>query len=344
MENLLSAPFSILNDTCSGKTLAPSGICTFQVRFSPTSQGAYNDIFDIPSNDRDENSMKVSVNGQGRALNVSINQVDTDDCPKVTLYITVTDKNDDPQKDLTQNDFSLFENDVLQIITGFSNTVTSPLSVALTLDYSSSTIAATPDIEAGARDFIDLLDTNNNDEAAIIKFAEEIFLIQAFTTNKDHLKAAIDAPFPGARNGTRLYDAVWQAIDDTAAAQNSRRAVVVLSDGRDTRSGKSLTEVIDHALEKGVPVFTIGLGDVNVGVMQHMADETGGQYIFAPTADDLQDIYLQIAEILANQYVIEYNSSSSGGGTIVLDVDVDYTNSQGEDMQGEDSKEVPGCL
>jgi VWFA-related protein len=282
--------------------------------------------------------MTVSASGYGRALNVTINQVELEACPKVRLYITVTDKNDDPQTGITQNDFSLFENDALQDIIGFTNKMTSPLSVALALDYSSSTIPATLDIEAAAKNFIDLLDTVNNDEAAIIKFDRDIFLTQVFTTSKDDLKAALDEPFPDDRFGTSIFDAVWQAIDATAAAQNKRLAVIVLSDGEDNNSARSLSEVIDYALEKGVPVFTIGLATVNAAVLQQLADETGGQYFFSPTSADLQDIYVQIAEILANQYVLEYISSLFGGLSTILDVEVDFNA-----LQGEDSKVVTGC-
>jgi len=63
----LAAPFSILNDTCSGQTLAPTASCTLTARFSPTATGAANDTFDIPSNDPDENPVTVNVSGTGTA-------------------------------------------------------------------------------------------------------------------------------------------------------------------------------------------------------------------------------------------------------------------------------------
>ena len=97
LEDPPDSPFSIINDNCSGITLAVSEECTLQIRFFPVIQGAFNDSFEISSNDADENSVTVSASGDGRALNVTINQVEVDVCPKVRLYITVTDKNDDPQ-------------------------------------------------------------------------------------------------------------------------------------------------------------------------------------------------------------------------------------------------------
>ncbi len=63
--NPVVAPFSILNDNCSAQTLTPAANCNFTVRFSPTSIGAFNNSFDIPSDDPDENPVTFSVNGNG---------------------------------------------------------------------------------------------------------------------------------------------------------------------------------------------------------------------------------------------------------------------------------------
>jgi len=63
----LAAPFSIQNDTCSDTTLAQSENCTITVQFAPAALGAASDTFDIPSDDPDENSVTVTVNGTGVA-------------------------------------------------------------------------------------------------------------------------------------------------------------------------------------------------------------------------------------------------------------------------------------
>ena len=68
--NTLSAPFSIVNDNCSGQTINTSSNCMLTVRFSPSATGMFNDSFDIPSNDSDENPVTVSVSGSGEALPV----------------------------------------------------------------------------------------------------------------------------------------------------------------------------------------------------------------------------------------------------------------------------------
>ena len=58
--NPLASPFS-LSENCSGKTLIPEDECIFTITCSPSSEGSFNDTFNIPSNDPDENPVPVTV-------------------------------------------------------------------------------------------------------------------------------------------------------------------------------------------------------------------------------------------------------------------------------------------
>jgi VWFA-related protein len=348
----LALPFSIVTDDCSLKTLASQRTCTVVVRFEPTTQtlvDPFEDTFDIPSNDPDENPVTVIVSGKGTGLNVSINQVSTN-CPNpiptVTLYITVADEDGDPLvPPLAQGQFVLSENGT-QIAPGditFDDTVTSPKSIALVLDISASMEDAIDEMQAAAVSFINKLSAPP-DEAEIIRFAkiiEPVVPDPDFTSVKADLIAAIQALIPNDpgsdfRDGTAMYDAVEQAVADSAAqGPGRRRAVVVIADGKDNSSFADLNELIDQALESGVPVFTIGLGDVNAENMQQLADETGGQYYYAPDEGDLDAIYDQISAIISSQYTLGYDSPSSCGDIISLDVVVTDGG-----LQGEDSRDV----
>ncbi len=64
MENAIEAPFHIVDDQCSGKSLLFFETCTFKVQFSPISTGLFSDAFDIPSNDPDGVQV-FSLNGSG---------------------------------------------------------------------------------------------------------------------------------------------------------------------------------------------------------------------------------------------------------------------------------------
>ncbi|MBU0728338.1 MAG: choice-of-anchor D domain-containing protein [Proteobacteria bacterium] len=67
----LAAPYSIINDNCSAQTLTPAANCTLTVRFAPLGIGSFNDSFDVPSNDPDENPVTVNVSGTGAATPVA---------------------------------------------------------------------------------------------------------------------------------------------------------------------------------------------------------------------------------------------------------------------------------
>lgn len=68
LADALTAPFSIPSDNCSTQTLATMVSCAITVRFAPTSSGVFSDSFDIPSNDADQTSVTVSVNGTGTVI------------------------------------------------------------------------------------------------------------------------------------------------------------------------------------------------------------------------------------------------------------------------------------
>ena len=69
LADTLDAPFSLVNDNCSNKMIAPSGTCEFMVRFGPITLGEFNDSFDIPSNDPDESPVTVTVGGNASTNN-----------------------------------------------------------------------------------------------------------------------------------------------------------------------------------------------------------------------------------------------------------------------------------
>jgi Abnormal spindle-like microcephaly-assoc'd, ASPM-SPD-2-Hydin len=79
--NGLLAPFSLLNDACSGQTVAPAAGCNVTVQFQPTGTGAFADSFDIPSNDTADPVITVAVSGTGAALATPDIRVTDEDTP-----------------------------------------------------------------------------------------------------------------------------------------------------------------------------------------------------------------------------------------------------------------------
>lgn len=70
--DLLAAPFTLSEDSCSGNTIAPRGACTLTIRFTPTARGPFVDSFEIPSNDPDRHTIMIGVSGTGQASDIVV--------------------------------------------------------------------------------------------------------------------------------------------------------------------------------------------------------------------------------------------------------------------------------
>jgi VWFA-related protein len=230
----------------------------------------------------------------------------------IRAAVTVTDAEGAVVADLMKSNFSIYEDDEARMTVSVEPDV-SAVYASLALDYSGSMVAARAiaDGEDAAKRFVDLL--GPQDWGRIIKFANGVCgITEGFANDKVVLTADIDNPSMACKDtATWLYDAIYQAVSDTAD-QPGRKAVVVMTDGRDqrTKPGRSATEVISHALANGVPVFTIGLGaEVDEPVLTTIAVQTGGVYYFAPASGDLEAIYRKIAGVLKSQYIVSYETA-----------------------------------
>ena len=200
-----------------------------------------------------------------------------------------------------------------------------PIAIAAVMDYSGSLTDQTVAFADMKNGFSSLFSSlRATDLGEVLKFDNEIEVVQSFTSDKAALLAAIAAPFDKGR-ATKLYDAVFQAVEDTAVNANYRRAVIVATDGREEGptpgvpfSTHSLTEVINNAVSKKVPVFTIGIGSlIDRGVLQQMATATGGLYYEANTSQNLANIYQQLSSVLyEKQYTLTFNQLPIGVGVV----------------------------
>ncbi len=116
-----------------------------------------------------------------------------------------------------------------------------------------------------------------------------------FTDDKQFMIQRIKELQPAG--GTSLYDATYAGLETLAAARREgRKAVVVLTDGRDEAPGSRVSAelVIERAKELKYPLYMLGLGqkdEINETVMKRMAQETGGKYFHAGNEQKLFDIF-----------------------------------------------------
>lgn len=202
-----------------------------------------------------------------------------------------------------------------------------PTTTMLVMDASGSMTEEIADARAGARLFVEQM--RSVDRGGVIVFASTIKNFQPITDNKDLLNATIDAA--QARGETALYDAIMLAIQETSV-ESGRRGIIVYTDGKDNASVNTPQTVIDSSQVYNIPVFTIALGDsTNEMNLTRVAEETGGLFFKAASAEEMQVIYLKLAELIQNFYIMAHTSSDPIRNDTwrIVDVSVDVGNIQG---------------
>lgn len=153
------------------------------------------------------------------------------DTQLVTIPVKILDRKNRFFGGLKKEDFKVFEDEVEQEIAHFSNEQ-EPFTVALVLDMSYSTKFRIAEIQSAAIAFISQL--REGDRLAVISFDEEVRVLCEATTDRQKIYRAIKSTKIG--NGTSLYDAMDQVINNGMKLISGRKAIVLFTDGVDTTS------------------------------------------------------------------------------------------------------------
>jgi tight adherence protein B len=157
----------------------------------------------------------------------------------------------------------------------------------------------------------------------LVAFNSDAKVLLPLTTDAAAIDRAL-AQAPPLALATHVYDAVAVAVSMLKQAKISARSIVVLSDGADTGSARSLAEAAAMARESGVRVFTVGLRShaFRPDALRELARRGGGTYSEARTPDDLQPIFSALGAKLASEYLIRYRSSAPADRRVVVSVKV----------------------
>jgi VWFA-related protein len=222
-----------------------------------------------------------------------------------------------PVNNLNFDNFRLYEDDVEQTIASFSDEDV-PVSVALLFDASGSMRNKMDKAYEAADHFFST--ANAEDEFSLIEINGRAKLVEPFTTDANQLLQRIRRIRPGGQ--TPLFDAIHIALREMKKARNSRKALVILSDGGDNWSTHTYRQVRGSLLESDVQVYAIGIFDDDFTrnhspeeakgpmVLEDLTSRTGGRLYRAGNLDELPEIGSRISRELRQQYVLGYYSSN----------------------------------
>jgi Ca-activated chloride channel homolog len=252
--------------------------------------------------------------------------------PVVSVDVTVTDAGDAMVNDLTKNDFQIFEDGVPQEIRFFSP-VSAPYNVFLLFDRSGSTQFDWPFMQNAFVKFVE--DLRPQDRVALGSFDDGYDVHVPWTGDHAKVIAGLEKVVHGRKgNATRFYSALDRTLRREFRNVVGRRAVVVLTDGKDTEylweSDGDLKKALKAVSEQRIPVYIVALRDEADSrvilpqtkrylfdireFMQQFADRSGGQLLFPKALDDVTAMYERIGRALGTSYSLGYIPSNQTPG------------------------------
>jgi len=167
----------------------------------------------------------------------------------VLIPVTVTDKLNRFVLGLQKEDFQLFEDGAEQNVAIFSDE-DAPLSVGVVFDTSGS---MTDKLAASRQGAAQLLNTlSKEDEAFLVEFSDIAKLSVGFTGQTEKIRSALNNARPGGL--TAMLDAIDTGLLEMKKAQNSRKAIVIVSDGGDNRSHYTPAQIESLVREADVQI------------------------------------------------------------------------------------------
>jgi Ca-activated chloride channel family protein len=172
----------------------------------------------------------------------------------VSIPVIVSDRNGRNIAGLKAENFNVFQDGEQQKIEYFASEET-PINVAILLDTSRSTQDVLGNIKKAGREFIKQL--RPNDRAMIVTFDSEVRVLNDLTSDQRVLERAINEAEIGERVGTVLYDAVDEVVNQYFAQVKGRKAIILLTDGKDAGSNIYQEELIREIDESDTLIYSV---------------------------------------------------------------------------------------
>jgi Ca-activated chloride channel family protein len=238
----------------------------------------------------------------------------------VQVTVTVTDADGRLVTGLTRDDFEVFEDGVAYPVTQFTDERV-PVSLGVLLDASDS-MRGQPVVDArGALDrfLADLLEPV--DETFVATFNHAPRLAARWTRPPSALRNVLEGLKPSG--GTAIYDSLADVSELFERRMHARAALVMISDGADTASDRTLHNALDAIRRTDMFVYAIAIDApdarastrVSPEALREITSMSGGTTEIVRSAADLGPATARIADELNKQYTLGYNPGRPPDGS-----------------------------
>jgi len=252
----------------------------------------------------------------GLAVHVKPLRVDID---LVVVPVMVTDVHGSPVMDMRREDFSILEEEKPQQVRYFY-AEDAPLSVGLIVDLSSSMANKIERVRQAVDEFFKIADPA--DDYFVMTFSYRPKLLANTTQSTETIQAKLAEMKP--KGGTALADAIYSALQKMRSAQYGRKALLIISDGGDNASRRSLRSVKNLAKESDAQIYAIDVCDspsllltkkleerFGKQWLTQVTEQTGGRTIAVDDPSKMPDAAAQISRELRNRYVLAYRPENA---------------------------------
>jgi VWFA-related protein len=222
---------------------------------------------------------------------------------EVIVPVTVTDDKGRFVSNLEARDFKVYDQGKEQRIEFFSRDRNQPVVVGFLVDLSNNARIHWKNYQDAAIELVlNLLPGDKKYSGYLISYANEPELQVNTTTDSDKLVEKLSKMRPGG--GSSLYDAIYMACMRRQLVEGEpydpRRVLIVIGDGHDNASKKSLDEVIEIAQRNMVTIYgmsTVSFGFTTEGDenLLRLCSETGGRVVYP-----LNDLYSDVDGYLSH--------------------------------------------
>ena len=274
----------------------------------------------------------VSVAGWGQAASPAPVQ-DAAQPPVTTLKVVtglvaisavVKSKDGEAKAGLTKDDFVLKQDGKEQPIRFFSRGSDLPLSLALMVDTSGSQQTFIGDEALASDVFFETMLGRPEDRAMLVQFDSSILELKGMTNSANALHFALShvSQRGSGSGGTLLYDAIYEVAQKVLANEKGRKAMVILTDGGDNGSRRTIEEAVEQAQRADVQIYSVLYSmrnsltatytgrapefDSGLAALQKMSESTGGHVFTVSRTLSLREIFEKIGQDLRLQYELGY--------------------------------------
>ncbi len=229
---------------------------------------------------------------------------------EVMLPVTVRDGTGRLVNDLTRDAFRVFEDNQEQPLRDLALRQV-PVDAVLMVDTSSSTARNLEDFRRAAEGFAERL--GPDDRISLVKFDDSVQLIQDWTKSRFQLRRALTRIVPGMF--TRFNDALLLAAREQYGSTQSRRAVIVLTDGIDSGRGATLQSAFRALLEAQVTVYVVSNTEISRAAKQSELESLRSGTDSARRFNQLQidDLQMGLRALDQSEQLLEQLTAATGG-------------------------------